>query len=63
MKKETIDEKIGKVIGYVIHKGQAIDFTPIITFSITKPLQAGDIFEWDNANNYLIYKGNGTNKA
>lgn len=52
-----------KVCGYVINKGTAIDFTPIITFTVTKPLSPGDVFEWDNATSELIYKGNNTNRA
>lgn len=59
----TIDEKIDTVVGYVIHKGKAIDFTPIITFVIQGQLHSGDIIEWDNANNKIIYKGNNLNKA
>lgn len=63
MKKETLDEKIGTVVGYVLQEGTAIDFTPIIKFVITKPLQPGDLFEWDNAEKELIYKGNSTRRA
>ena len=59
----TLDEKRDTVIGYVIRKGQAIDFTPIITFTINSPMQTGDIFEWDSATNELIYKGNSTTRA
>lgn len=59
-KSETIDEKRGTSAGWVIEKREAIDFTPVYTFAITKELQPGDVLEWDTAQKALIYKGNNT---
>lgn len=51
------------VVGYLLGKIQAIDFTPIHRFVVTNPMQPGDMFEWDAAESKLVYKGNNISRA
>lgn len=42
-----VEKKKERPVLVLIKTGQAIDYTKVYTFRVTKTLQPGDIIEWD----------------